>query len=126
MIRVAICDDEPAFVGKVEGLARRFFDGQGMGAEIDCFTSPLAFVSGDLTSYQLVLLDVSMGEMDGIQAAKALRELRHRKSSVTLTIQNQPVTVELAGLLYLESRRHLLCAHLATGAELEFYGRLQD
>ena len=74
MIRVAICDDEPAFVSKVEELARRFFNGQGMEAEIDCFTSPLTFVSGDLASYQLVLLDVSMEEMDGIQAAKALRE----------------------------------------------------
>ena len=174
LIRVAICDDEPVFVARVEELARRFFGGQGLEAEIDCFTSPLAFVSGGLANYQLVLLDVSMEELDGIQAAKALREqnqdailiflsayvsyaimgysvrafsyllkeelsgtfdttmrealreLRHRKSSVTLTIQNRPVTVELAGLLYLESRRHLLCAHLTTGAELEFYGKLQD
>lgn len=174
MIRVAICDDEPAFVARVEQLARRFFDGQGLEAEISCFTSPLAFVASDLASYQLALLDVSMEELDGIQAARALRqqngdailiflsayvsyaimgyavrafsyllkeelsgtfattmqealrELRHRKSSVTLTIQNRPVTVELAGLLYLESRRHLLCAHLATGTELEFYGKLQD
>jgi len=174
LIRVAICDDEPAFVAKVEELIRRFFDEQGLQADISCFTSPLAFAASELASYQLVLLDVSMRELDGIQAAKslreqnesailiflsayvnyaimgyavhafsyllkdelsgtfdttmreALRELRHRNSSVTLTIQNQPVTVELAGLLYLESRRHLLCAHLTTGAELEFYGKLQD
>ena len=174
LIRVAICDDEPAFVAKVEELTRRFFDGQGVEAEISRFTSPLAFVTSGLAGYDLVLLDVSMQELDGIQAAKALREqnqdailiflsayvnyaimgyavrafsyllkeelagtfattmgevlreLRHRKSSVTVTIQNQPVTLELARLVYLESRRHLLCAHLTTGAELEFYGKLQD
>lgn len=174
MIRVAVCDDEPAFVRKVEELAQRFFEEQSIQVQISSFTSPLAFVASALSDYDLVLLDVSMQELDGIQAARALREqnqsailiflsayvnyaimgyavrafsyllkdeltgtfsttmlealreLRHRKSSVTITIQNQPVTLELARLLYLESRSHLLCAHLRTGGELEFYGRLQD
>lgn len=174
MIRVAVCDDEAAFVARVEELARRFFQGQGVEAEICCFTSPLAFLDSGLEDYQLVLLDVSMEELDGIRAARALRErnegavlvflsayvdyaimgysvrafsyllkeeldgtfdttmgealreLRHRRSTVTVTIQNRPVTLELAGVVYLESRGHLLCAHLAAGGELEFYGRLQD
>lgn len=174
MLQIAICDDEPAFVARVRGLTQRFFAAQGQAVELHCFTSATAFAQSDLAAYGLVLLDVLMQEMDGIQAAKALRaqnrgailiflsayidyaimgykvhafsyllkedltgtfdttmrealrELRHRDNTMTVTIQNRPVTLALAQLLYLESRQHLLCAHLTTGAELEFYGRMQD
>lgn len=73
MLQIAICDDEPAFVARVRGLTQRFFAAQGQAAELHCFTSATAFAQSDLAAYGLVLLDVLMQEMDGIQAAKALR-----------------------------------------------------
>lgn len=74
-MKIAICDDEQACVDKLCVLITAYCTGKRITCECQTFTDPLAFNNSDLASYDVVFLDANMGEVDGIAAAKALREV---------------------------------------------------
>ncbi len=75
MIKIAICDDEPAFQKIMFDSIAHDMEIRDVVYEIDTYDSGDALLEcGEGTrEYQVVFLDVSMGELDGIQTAVQLR-----------------------------------------------------
>lgn len=76
MLKIAVIDDEPIFTEKMKNLALSYFRGQHMDAEVKIYLQPEAFLNSPLSVWDIVFLDVRMGEddCDGIKVAHKLRE----------------------------------------------------
>lgn len=87
MIRILICDDDPAFVrrlsGKVAGLAR------GFGEEAEVLTlSPEEFLPESLPAPDLIFLDIDLGRISGIDLARRIR--RAGVDALLIFVTNYP------------------------------------
>ncbi len=82
MFRVAICDDEPAEVRKVEGCVREYDD-----FDVSGYTSSLKLAQDleDGAVFDLYLLDVIMPKPDGIELARIVRNLDATAAIIYLT-----------------------------------------
>lgn len=77
MIHIAICDDDRPLTGIVEQLLLRIAAEQGIDICCDVFfdgASLLRSVTEQRMYFDLIYLDIEMGDMNGIQTALALRE----------------------------------------------------
>lgn len=74
-IRVAICDDAAADRSYVEAMVKRWADARGTAVELRQYTSAenLLFCLADQGGVDIALLDIEMGDMDGVTLAKRLR-----------------------------------------------------
>ena len=74
-LRLAVCDDEPAFCAQAAEWTREILQQEGLEADIDRFDSARALLDAmDAgTAYDVLLLDVMMDGMDGMDLAAALR-----------------------------------------------------
>ena len=76
MLRIAICDDEPAAVARHEAITRSALQGCGVSGEITAYTQSrnlLADVQDDGFFFDLILLDIEMPGVDGMALARQLR-----------------------------------------------------
>ena len=76
MIHIAICDDDRPMTGLVEQLLRRTAAEQGMEINCEVFfdgTSLLKAATEQQMCFDLIYLDIEMGDMNGIHTALALR-----------------------------------------------------
>lgn len=90
-IRILLADDTPAMLDQICGILK------------DRFTIVAAFTNGEavLNSYaalmpDVIILDISMGEMNGLEVAKLLRERGCRVPIVFLTVHRGSDFVEAA------------------------------
>ncbi len=77
MFRIAICDDEAYFRNQEKKLIEQYMRDQGYTCQIDLYASGKELLSrtdGDLP-YDMIFLDISMEEMDGLQTAERIRRL---------------------------------------------------
>lgn len=74
-MRIAICDDEQPCIDRLLSLINQYFLRKSVKPELFTFTDPLLLGNSELTSYDIVFLDANMGEVSGIEVAKALREV---------------------------------------------------
>lgn len=72
-MKIAICDDEQTCIDKLLTLIHQYFSEKQMLPELFAFTDPQLFGKSELSGYDIVFLDANMGEISGIEAAKALR-----------------------------------------------------
>lgn len=72
-MNIAICDDEQLCIDKLLTLIHQYFSKNRTQPELFVFTDPLRFCESRLGDYDIVFLDANMGEISGIEAAKALR-----------------------------------------------------
>lgn len=73
--RFAICDDEPAERDHLESIVRQWALSNESAVRIDPFPSAEAFLfhyAGE-KAYDILLLDVEMGDMTGVDLARAIR-----------------------------------------------------
>ena len=82
MIRIAICDDEAAEAGRIEGFVRAYDD-----FDVSVYTSSreLAWAITDGAVFDLYLLDVVMPKPDGIELARLIRETDETATILYLT-----------------------------------------
>lgn len=73
-MKIAICDDEILFAQKLETSLLQFFAEQKTVACISVFTHPSKLLESDIKSYDVIFLDVLMGETNGMDIAKTIRE----------------------------------------------------
>ncbi|MCR5194751.1 MAG: LytTR family DNA-binding domain-containing protein [Pseudobutyrivibrio sp.] len=77
MMRIAICDDDISFTSKVEELLLKELNAVETKAEIDIFFDGDSLVKAMSFGerYSLILMDIEMKKVDGIMAAKAIRQI---------------------------------------------------
>ncbi len=73
-IRIALCDDDSRALPIIAGAAESTFLAQGIQADIHRFQTGEALLKAmDEAHYHLLLLDIEMPAMDGIEVAKQIR-----------------------------------------------------
>ena len=78
-IRIALCDNDPKALSVVAGAAESVFRDHGFHVRMDRYLNCETLLQAlDAEQYQMVLLDIDMPGIDGIQAAKQIREKHER------------------------------------------------
>lgn len=75
MIKIAICDDEEYYRGKIQKLLVSYLTGKNLEYDIRMFLSGEDFLAeqDNLVKYDIVFMDINMNEVDGIETAKRIR-----------------------------------------------------
>lgn len=87
MFRIAICDDEAYFRNLEKKLIEQYMENRGYECRTDLYASGkelLDCADVDLP-YDVIFLDISMEEMDGLQTAKRIRGLSETVCIVFVT-----------------------------------------
>lgn len=96
MFHMAICDDEEYFRLREKKLLEQYMENRGYECRIDLFASGKELIDkADSTlPYDVVFLDISMEEMDGLETAGKLREL---SATVCIVFVTAYITYALDG-----------------------------
>lgn len=71
-MKIAICDDDEQDRGLMKSLVAEYLDLHNYHIGIDEYLTGESFLAGDLSEYSLVILDIFMGELTGIETARKL------------------------------------------------------
>ena len=74
-MKIAVCDDEYVCVDRICTLINAYCIEKQLVCDCCTFTDPAVFHQSHMESYDVVFLDANMGNINGIAAAKALREV---------------------------------------------------
>lgn len=76
MLQIAICDDEKGFIKQEKEWICEYMNRAGYQFCIDTYTSGIEFLAmgEEVSKYDIIFLDVSMEAIDGMEAAKQIRE----------------------------------------------------
>ena len=87
MLYIAVCDDEEFYRKKIRQLLEAYFQKKEIGFTVDAFPSGEAFLrqSENAVKYDIVFMDISMGEMDGLKTAMKIRSFRSDTQIVLVT-----------------------------------------
>lgn len=103
--KIAICDDSDADRQYVSGLAAKWIAHTGHTAQIDTFSSAENFLFhyAEKNDYDILLLDIEMGAVDGVTMAKKLRRDNDTVQIVFITGYSDYISegYEVAALHYL-------------------------
>lgn len=103
--KIAICDDSDADRQYISGLVRDWGIHTGYRVQISAFTSAENFLFhyAEKSDYDILLLDIEMGTMDGVTMAKMLRRDNHTVQIVFITGYSDYILegYEVAALHYL-------------------------
>lgn len=77
MFRIAICDDEAYFRRREKELIEKHMKKKGCACQIDLYSSGEEILNNEdsVLKYDMVFLDVSMEEMDGMKTAEKIRQI---------------------------------------------------
>lgn len=86
-LKIAICDDNITDAKYVSGCVDRWARGKGRAVQIEVFSSAeaLLFQYEEDKTYDILLLDIEMGETDGVTMAKKIRMGNNRVQIVFTT-----------------------------------------
>ena len=73
MVRIAIAEDDPAYLATLEEYLDRYRRENGLETEVTAFPDGLALTEGYRPVYDLLLLDIEMPNLDGMSAAERIR-----------------------------------------------------
>lgn len=75
MLRIAICDDESNFLLYEKSLILNYMEAYGYLYQIDSYQSgtELLAIKEEIQQYNMIFLDIHMGEINGIETAKQIR-----------------------------------------------------
>lgn len=102
-MRIVICDDEQQCADSLCTLIRDYCGQRQLEAEISVYTDPVLFRSSDLTRIDVAFLDANMGKINGIEAARALREANKTAILVYVSafVEYAPMGYEVDAFRYL-------------------------
>ncbi len=121
--KIAICDDSDADREYVLNMVNRWAAGAGQVVHTDTFTSAENFLFhyAEESDYDILLLDIEMGDMDGVTMARQLRKNNDIVQIVFITGYSDYISegYEVAALHYLMKpvKEEKLCSVLDRAAE---------
>ncbi len=121
--KIAICDDDKADRQYIEALVEKWAKDAGHSVQIAAFESAESFLFdyAEERDYDILLLDIEMGEMDGVTMAKKLRRDNDAVQIVFITGYSDYISegYEVAALHYLMKpvKEEKLAEVLARAAE---------
>ncbi len=84
-MRVCVVEDEQESVDKLKQMLREFCEKEGCDCSIKVFGDGMSFVSDYSPEYDLIFMDIEMPHLNGMNAAKKMRELDSNVSLVFVT-----------------------------------------
>lgn len=103
--KFAICDDEPTIIEYVSTIVTDWAKDNGHAVQLRTFPSAESFLFSyeDENDYDVLLLDVEMGEMDGVHLAKMIRKKNEVVQIVFITGYSEYIAegYEVSALHYL-------------------------
>ena len=87
MIQIAVCDDEKYYRDKIRELAAQFLEKRQLPYTVTVDPSGEDFLAGEenLVKYDIVFLDISMKDIDGIETAMRIRSFHSGTCIVFVT-----------------------------------------
>ena len=85
MLLIAIAEDDPQDAAALRACVRHFFEEAGEACDIREFSDGIQLVRSPET-YDVVFLDIRMGELDGVETARFLRRIS--QSTVLIFVTN--------------------------------------
>lgn len=85
--RIAICDDNPSDIAFVQELLQSWADMRSLPINCECFSSAESFLFRyeETPGFDLLLLDIEMGKMDGMELARRIRQKNELVQIVFIT-----------------------------------------
>lgn len=76
MIHIAICDDDDGFLFLEQKLVSAYMEKHVYQYQVDTFLSGMDLLQQDnaIANFDIIILDINMDELDGIETAKRIRE----------------------------------------------------
>lgn len=74
-MKIAICEDEKVQADFVKSIILDWKQDRKTEITLDCYVNAESFLFSEVLDYDLLILDIQMGEMDGISLAKKIREI---------------------------------------------------
>lgn len=103
--KIAVCDDCAADRQYISDLVKKWADSTGHTIQISLFSSAenFLFCYAEESDYDVLLLDIEMGEMDGVTMAKQLRKTNDTLQIIFITGYSDYISegYEVAALHYL-------------------------
>ena len=97
MIRVAIVEDEAEIREQLMGYVQRYTRQYGTAFEVKTFADGLEILEDYRPAYDLILLDIEMKHLDGMETARRIRELDPEVMLVFITNMAQYAIKGYAG-----------------------------
>jgi len=87
MLQIAVCDDEPFYREKILSLVKQYLDKRKLEYTTQLYSSGEQFLARceNRVKYDIVFMDISMKELDGIQTASQLRSFHNTTYLVFVT-----------------------------------------
>jgi len=104
LITICICDDDGVSRELVKNLCTKMMDEQGLEGRFFEYKNAESFVMGCPSNPDILFLDVIMGKMTGIEAAK---EIRKENTAVTIVFMSNYATYAVEGYS-VQAYRYLL------------------
>ena len=85
LIRIAIVEDEPTERDRIKVYLEEIAQEDQTQFDIEQYSSGMAFVMRGMKDYDLVLMDIDMPNLNGIETAKALRKVDQSATLIFVT-----------------------------------------
>ncbi len=74
MINIAIIENEEEQIKITSDMIQKYFSVQGLLYEIHSFSNGYDFLEGDITSFDLIFMDIDMPGINGMETSLKIRE----------------------------------------------------
>lgn len=85
LIQVAICEDDPSDLETLKRYLRQFEEEKGCVFSLQAFENPIPLLDNYTAKYDLIIMDIDMSYMNGMEGARRLRKIDSKVNLVFVT-----------------------------------------